>query len=93
MRSMFRLPLVLAALLLLDGVGARPASARITIGDAAPAIKFLNWEGQPVKVPDLKGSFNGAAAGPSSVHHSSDKLRAGWARLTLMHPSSLIAHR
>jgi hypothetical protein len=85
--------LVLAALLLLDSVGARPESARITVGDAVPVIKLSDREGQPVKVPDLKGSFNGAAAGPSSVHHSSDKLRAGWARLTLMHPSSLIAHR
>jgi hypothetical protein len=35
-----RFSLVLAALLLLQG-GARPAAARITVGDAGPAIKRL----------------------------------------------------
>jgi len=49
-----RFSLVLAALLLLYG-GGRPAAARITIGDAVPAIKLPNWEGKPVDLADLKG--------------------------------------
>ena len=48
---------MLAALLLLEGARARPAPAKIIIGDAVPAIKLLDWEGQPVNLADLRGKI------------------------------------
>jgi hypothetical protein len=46
--------LVLAALLLLDSVGVRPVSARITVGDAVPVIKLSDWEGQRSQTAGLQ---------------------------------------
>ena len=54
MRCAARFRSVIAALLLV-AVAAPPACAKVTVGEAVPAINLLNWEGQPINLRDLRG--------------------------------------
>jgi thiol-disulfide isomerase/thioredoxin len=50
-----RFSLLLAVLLVLDSVGPRPASARVTIGDTVPALRLSDWQGHAINLADLRG--------------------------------------
>lgn len=55
MQSAWRFQHMLVALLLFVAVGPPPAYARVTIGDAVPAVNLLNWDGQAVNLGEQRG--------------------------------------